>query len=118
MEGNGEAGFRILDIVSRKEVNEMKQARITYFYLPGCPYCRNANKAIEELIQDNPAYGTIEIERINELDPPAGISGYNYYYVPSMFIGKEKLYEANPSQGYDEIKESVKKVFEEAVSCK
>ena len=35
-----------------------------------------------------------------------------------MFIGKEKLYEANPSQGYDEIKESVKKVFEEAVSCK
>ena len=86
--------------------------KITYFYLPGCPYCRNANKAIEELIQENPEYGNIEIERINELDPSAGISGYNYYYVPSMFVDKEKLYEANPSQGYDEIKESVRTVFE------
>lgn len=88
--------------------------KITFFYLPGCPYCKNANKAIEELIQENPAYGSIEIERINELDPPAGISGYNYYYVPSMFIGKEKIYEADPSQGYEEIKESVRTVFEKA----
>lgn len=88
--------------------------KITFFYLPGCPYCKNANKAIEELIQENPAYGSIEIERINELDPPAGISGYNYYYVPSMFIGKEKIYEADPSQGYEDIKESVRTVFEKA----
>ena len=88
--------------------------KITYFYLPGCPYCANANKAIEELIQENPAYGNIEIERINELDPPVGISGYNYYYVPSMFIDKEKLYEADPAQGYDDIKASVRAVFEAA----
>lgn len=88
--------------------------KITYFYLPGCPYCANANKAIEELIQENPAYGNIEIERINEQDPPAGISGYQYYYVPSMFIDKEKIYEANPAQGYDDIKESVRAVFQKA----
>ena len=88
--------------------------KIRFLYLPGCPYCKNSNKAIEELIQENPAYGSIEIERINELDPPAGISGYNYYYVPSMFIGKEKIYEADPSQGYEDIKESVRTVFEKA----
>ena len=95
-------------------LEKQNRKKITFFYLPGCPYCKNANKAIEELIQENPAYGSIEIERINELDPPAGISGYNYYYVPSMFIGKEKIYEADPSQGYEDIKESVRTVFEKA----
>ena len=90
--------------------------KVTFFYLPGCPYCKNANMAIEELIRENPAYGAIEIERINEQDPPEGISGYNYYYVPSMFIGKEIIYEANPSQTYEDIKASVKTVFEKALT--
>ena len=31
-----------------------------------------------------------------------------------MFIGKEKIYEADPSQGYEDIKESVRTVFEKA----
>ena len=88
---------------------------ITYFYMNGCPYCRNANKAIEELILEKPGYATIEIERINENDPPGGITGFDYYYVPSMFIGKEKIYEAHPGQQYDEIKEAVRKVFERAI---
>ena len=88
--------------------------KVKFFYMDGCPYCRNANIAIEELIRENPAYGDIEIERINEQDPPAGLTGYNYYYVPSMFIGKEKIYEAQPGQQYDEIKEHVREVFEKA----
>lgn len=88
--------------------------KITFFYMNGCPYCRNANIAIEELIQENPEYADIEIERIDEQNPPAGISGYDYYYVPSMFIGKEKIYEAQPGQQYDEIKEHVREVFERA----
>ena len=88
--------------------------KITFFYMNGCPYCRNANIAIEELIQENPEYADIEIERIDEQNPPAGIGGYDYYYVPSMFIGKEKIYEAQPGQKYDEIKEHVREVFERA----
>ena len=90
--------------------------KITFFYLEGCPYCRNANKAIEELIRETPVYGDVAIERINEQDPPEGLSGYDYYYVPSMFIGKEKIYEAQPGQQYDVIKEHVKEVFEKATS--
>ena len=88
--------------------------KITYFYMNGCPYCRNANIAIDELIQGNPEYGDIEIERIDEQNPPAGLTGYDYYYVPSMFINKEKIYEAQPGQGYEEIKEHVREVFERA----
>ena len=91
------------------------EKKITYFYLPGCPYCRNANRAIEELVQENPEYGNVEIVRINELDPPPGLSGYDYYYVPSMFVGEEKVYEADPSQGYEDIRESVRAVFQKAI---
>ena len=97
-----------------KWLEKHDQKKITFFYLNGCPYCQNANRAIEELIQENPEYSRIGIERINEADPPAGISGYDYYYVPSMFIGKEKIYEAHPGQQYEEIKEAVRKVFEKA----
>lgn len=89
--------------------------KITLFYMNGCPYCRNANKAIDELILENPEYGNVEVERIDEQNPPTGLSRYDYYYVPSMFIGKEKIYEARPGQQYDEIKENVRKVFEEAL---
>ena len=88
--------------------------KITFFYMNGCPYCRNANIAIDELTQENPEYGDIEIERIDEQNPPAGLTGYDYYYVPSMFISKEKIYEAQPGQEYEEIKEHVREVFERA----
>ena len=90
--------------------------RITFFYMDGCPYCRNAERAIEELVREKPEYGRIEIDRINENDPPAGLSGYDYYYVPSMFIGREKIYEAHPGQQYEEIKEAVRGVFEKAIA--
>ena len=89
--------------------------KITYFYMAGCPYCRNADKAIEELIKENPAYGDIEVERINETLHPFKTRNYDYYYVPTMFIGETKAYEANPSQNYDDIKASVKAVFDAAI---
>lgn len=95
---------------------EKHDKTITYFYLEGCPYCRNANKAIEELIQEKPEYSKIRIRRINEKNPPAGISGYDYYYVPTMFVGKEKIYEAHPGQQYDEIRECVRRVFERVLA--
>ena len=56
--------------------------RITYFFLAGCPYCRNADRAIEELKAENPAYGGIRIERINEALHPIKAAEYDYYYVP------------------------------------
>lgn len=98
-----------------KWLQKHDKKKITYFFMEGCPYCRNANKAIEELTRETPAFADVEIERINENDPPAGITGFDYYYVPSMFIGKEKIYEAHPGEQYDETKESVRKVFEKAI---
>ena len=94
----------------------MNSNKITYFYMSGCPYCRNAEIAIEELIKENPSYKEIEIERINETLHPFKVRNYDYYYVPCMFIGDSKAYEANPSQGYDDIKASIKEVFDQVIS--
>ncbi|MBQ1484715.1 MAG: glutaredoxin [Eubacterium sp.] len=90
--------------------------KITYFYIRSCPYCIHADRAIEELKREDPAYREIEIERICEEENPDVIAGYDYYYVPCMFIGSRKIYEAHPLQRYDDIKASVKRVFDAAVN--
>ncbi len=91
--------------------------KIKLFYLKGCPYCKKAEKAIEELISENPEYGKVEIERLEENQNAAEIAKYNYYYVPTMYIGEEKAYEASPIQNYDSIKASVKAVLDKALEA-
>ena len=89
--------------------------KITYFYLENCPYCQNAKKAMDELKEENPDYSSIEMDWIEEERQPDLAKVYNYYYVPTMFIGANKLYEAKPGQTYDEIKTEVRKVFDAAL---
>lgn len=88
---------------------------ITAFYMNGCPYCRNAKAAIQELTQENPTYGDVPIEWYEETEHPEVVKGHSYYYVPSLFIGDEKLYEAQPGQNYDTIKEHVKHALDKAL---
>ncbi len=88
---------------------------ITAFYLHGCPYCQKAKQSIQELIQEHPAYGAISLHWYEESEHPEMVQGHSYYYVPSMFIGNEKMYEAQPGQTYDEIKRWVQSVFEKAL---
>ena len=91
---------------------EDKMKKITLFYLSDCPYCRNARKALEELKQENPAYGEIDIDWIEESEHPELAEKYNYYYVPTMYVGDKKLYEAKPSESYAMCKENVKAVLD------
>ena len=56
---------------------------------------------------ENGAYRDIEIDRICEEENPDIVRSYDYFYVPCMYIGEEKVYEADPSQGYDEIRNEV-----------
>ncbi|WP_301861171.1 glutaredoxin [uncultured Megasphaera sp.] len=89
---------------------------ITAFYLNGCPYCKGAREAVQELIAENPAYGTVPVMWYEESEQPEAVQGHSYYYVPSLFIGKEKLYEAQPGQSYDEIKAHVKAALDAALA--
>ena len=85
--------------------------------MEGCPYCAQALAAIKELKAENPNYAAIEVEILDkhqQRDLAEKFAG-KYYYVPSMFVDGEKIYEAHPGESYGECLLSVKKVFSMAV---
>ena len=82
--------------------------KLTLFHLTDCPYCHDARRALTELTQENPAYADVPIEWIEERQQPDIAAQYDYYYVPTIFDGRNKLYEANPSERYEDIKRNVK----------
>ena len=88
---------------------------VTLFYLQGCPYCQQAFRAIRELKEENKDYKDIIIQEVEESTNPDIVSQYDYYYVPAMFIGRDKLYEAHPGESYQECKKHVREVFDAAV---
>ena len=89
--------------------------KITMFYLEECPFCKKAEKAMKELMVENPAYKSLDIEQIEESENVALAENYNYYAVPSLFIGKEKLFACTIQDDYDSIKANFKRVFDEAL---
>lgn len=83
----------------------------------GCPYCKGAKEALAELIEENPAYRQVAVDWYEESEHPEVVQGHSYYYVPSMFIGTKKLYEAQPGQSYDDIKAHVKAALDAALKA-
>lgn len=90
-------------------------AAVTIFYQTWCPYCRHAKKAMESLRAENPAYAAVDVTWIEENRERALAAQYDYWYVPSVYQGEQKLYEADPSQGYAEIKASLKAALDRAL---
>jgi glutaredoxin len=90
--------------------------KLTVFYLEGCPYCRNARKAFEALTAENKAYGDVKVDWVEESQNAAMADTYDYYRVPSVFMDKEKLYEAAPSDTYEVIKARFKAALDAALA--
>ena len=90
---------------------------IELFYLTGCPYCEHARKAIDELQAENPAFGDITVQWIEENREPNRVKGHDYWYVPSLFYNGKKLYEAQPGQDYAAVKANVRRAFEETLAA-
>ena len=89
---------------------------VELFYLPGCPYCIKADKAIRELVEENPVYGSIAVKWIDESEQTEYADSKDYYFVPTVFFGDEKLYEARPSQGSKEIKANIRATFDRVLA--
>lgn len=89
--------------------------KITMFHLTECKYCDYARTAIEELRSENPEYKDIEIEMIDEMAHPEIIADYDYWSVPSLFIGKEKIFEAALFMPYETVKDGVRLAFERSL---
>ncbi len=88
--------------------------QIEIFYLRSCPYCRHAGKAVKELQEDS-RYSGLRIDWIEEREHPEIAGLRDYYYVPAVFLKGIKLYEADPSEGYTEIKAGIRSAFEQAL---
>ena len=89
---------------------------LTMFYLDDCGYCFKARQALDELFAENPAYASIPLRRIEESREPALADTYDYYAVPSFFIGKDKLFEAHIGMRYEDIKEAVRACLDAALA--
>ncbi len=66
---------------------------VKLFYLKSCPFCRHALDCLEMMKADNKAYRNIEIEMIEESEHPEIADTYDYYYVPTFYVGDEKVHE-------------------------
>ncbi len=86
--------------------------KLTAFILSSCPYCLQASELIEELYAERPELAKIEIDYIDEADEPELAERYDYYRVPSFFLGEEKLYEADPRWSRDEAKRRLEEMFD------
>ena len=89
--------------------------KVTYFHMPSCPYCRQADRILEELVREHPEFAAVEFERINEMEHPEIADRYDYYANPSMFIGQEKLYEAHLFERPEETRRHVLAVLQRAM---
>lgn len=85
--------------------------KLTLFILETCPYCIRARKYLNELQLDNPAYHAIEIETIDERKQRSLANSYDYYLVPTFYLGQTKLFEGIMT------KEDVKKVLDQALNA-
>ena len=91
--------------------------KITLLKMQGCPYCAQAFAAIKEVKAEYPEFANVEVEIVDKHEDISRAQDFEgkYYYVPSMFIAGEKIYEASPGESYGECLLSVKKVFRAAV---
>ena len=89
------------------------EKKLTILHLDDCPYCRRARRALGELCEEKPAYRGVAVEWIEEERESEAASRYtDYYYVPTIYAGGEKLYEAHPGDSYETIKAEVKKALD------
>ena len=84
-------------------------SKLTMFMMATCPYCNKALAWMDELAASDARYGGLEIEKIDETLRPEIADQYDYYYVPTFYLGGKKLHEGAASP------EIIKKVFDAAL---
>ena len=93
-----------------------REKKLTILHLDNCPYCHKARRALDELCEENPAYRGVAVEWIEEEREREAASRYtDYYYVPTIYAGADKLYEAHPGDSYEKIKAEVKRALDAVV---
>ncbi len=85
----------------------MKEVKM--FMFEGCPHCKRAREMMVEIFAEHPEYAKIPMTVIDEKKNPEIADQYDYYYVPTFYVGNEKMMEGVPT------KEEIEKVFAKAL---
>lgn len=77
--------------------------------LSHCPHCRRALAMMEELFETHPDYRAIPLKIVDEAEEAEFAASLDYYYVPTFYVGNEKVHEGVPTEA------AVAAVFERAM---
>ena len=66
---------------------------VKLFYLKDCPFCRKALRYIEEAKAAHPELAAVSIELIEESEQPEVADTFDYYYVPTFYVGGRNVHE-------------------------
>ena len=69
----------------------MKQ--VLYFYMDGCPFCRQADRWMEEVLREHPEYGSVEVRKVEERRERDFARNFDYYFVPTYYVDGVKAHE-------------------------
>ncbi len=90
---------------------------LTILHLNSCPYCHMARRAVQELQAEDARFSAVPVRWIEENVQYAEAQAYpDYWYVPSLYLEGEKLYEASPRDRYEDIRSQVRRGLELACS--
>lgn len=84
---------------------------ITMFMQRTCPHSRRAFAWMDEVTADHPEYRALSITMIDEREQTELARQYDYYYVPTFYIGGEKVHEGVASR------EIIEQVFSRAFAA-
>ena len=90
--------------------NNVTMKPITLFYQTHCPFCKKAFAYIEELKKQD-RYRDVEICLVEETEQPEVADRYDYYYVPTFYVGETKVHEGGIFP--DEVKAVLDRALEE-----
>ena len=88
---------------------------VELFYLPNCPYCIKAKKAVEDLKAEHEIYSHVPLKWIDESEEEDYADEHDYYYVPAVYYGSKMIFEAHPGDTLEIIKTGIKTAFDKAL---
>lgn len=83
---------------------------LTMFVMETCPFCQGALRLMDALKAEYPAYAAIPIRIVDEALEADYAEQFDYYYVPSYYMGGVKLHEGAAK------KDDIRRVFDAAMA--
>ncbi|NLM79498.1 MAG: thioredoxin [Ruminococcaceae bacterium] len=83
--------------------------QVTLFVLKYCGYCRRARQLLDEVLAAEEVLRSVPLRIIDEGEERELAQQYDYYYVPTFYIGDRKVHEGPVNR------EQISNIFHEAL---